>query len=271
MTRSHPFVRSADGTEIFAAEYGAGRPIVLVHGGMGEAAHWEDVGQLLAPSYRIVGIERRPYGRSGTPQSPHAMAREAEDVAAVLGKIGELAIVVGHSSGGVASLEAAMLQPANLAGLVLYEPPVQVGTPLGGDFQAAAEAALAAGDGDKALQIFMRDIVGFPDAMLDDMRSPNWRAGWEYMIMILPNQMEDNRAIRALPLGVECYRAITVPTLLLRGTDSPKHLHERLAAVAGVLPDSRTVDLLGEGHNANMSSPQMVADAIAVFAGKVLG
>lgn len=265
MTDAKPFVRSADGTEIFAAEYGAGRPIVIVHGGMGEAAHWQEVGQLLAPSYRIIGIERRPYGRSGTPQSPHSMAREAEDIAAVLDKIGEPAIVVGHSSGAVATLEAALLQPANLAGLVLYEPPVHAGTPLGGDHQRLAEEALAAGEGDKALQIFFRDIVGFPEAMIDDMRSPKWRGGWEYMITILPNQMEDNRAIRALPFGVERYGAIEVPALLLRGTDSPKHLHERLAALVGVLPDSRTVELPGEGHNANMSSPQMVADDIAEF------
>lgn len=271
MTTAKSFVRSADGTEIFADEYGAGRPIVIVHGGMGEAAHWEEVGQLLAGTYRIVGIERRPYGRSGKPQSPHSMAREAEDIAAVLGKIGEPAIVIGHSSGAVASLEGALLQPPNLAGLVLYEPPVNAGTPLGGDFQRLAEEALAAGEGDRALQIFFRDIVGFPDKMIDYMRSPQWRAGWDHMITILPNQMEDNRALRALPFGVDRYRAIEVPTLLLRGTDSPKHLHERLAALASVLPHSETVDLPGEGHNANMSSPQMVADAIAGFAARVLG
>ncbi len=271
MTDAKPFVCSADGTEIFAADYGTGHPIVIVHGGMGEAAHWEEVGQLLAPTNRIVGIERRPYGRSGKPQSPHSMAREAEDIAAVLGQIGEPAIVVGHSSGGVATLEAALLQPANLLGLVLYEPPVQAGEPIGGDFQRLAEEALAAGDGDKALQVFFRDIVGFSDAMIDDMRSAKWRAGWNHMITILPNQMDDNRAIRALPSGVDRYRAISVPTLLLRGTDSPKHLQRRLAALAGVLPSGKTVDLAGEAHNANMSSPQVVASVIASFAGKLFG
>lgn len=271
MTSAKPFVRSMDGTEIHVAEYGAGRPILIVHGGMGEAAHWDPVGQLLSPPYRILGIERRPYGRSGKPQSPHSMAREAEDISAVLEKIGEPTVVVGHSSGAVASLEAALLKPANLAALVLYEPPVQSGTPIGGDFQRAAEAALAKGEGDTALQIFFHDIVGFPDRMIDEMRSPKWRAGWDHMITVLPNQMEDNRAIRALPLGVERYSTIEVPTLLLRGTDSPKHLHERLAALSAVLPNRETVDLKAEGHNANMSSPQMVADAVGAFARKVFG
>jgi pimeloyl-ACP methyl ester carboxylesterase len=271
MEQMQYFARSADGTGLMVRESGKGRPIVVVHGGMGAAEHWDPVNVLLAPSWCVLGLERRLYGRSGPPQSAHSMAREAEDITAVLDTIGEPAIVVGHSSGAVATLEAALLHPANLAGLVLYEPPVHAGTPLGGEHQARAEAALAAGDADTALYIFFHDIVGFDDALIDPMRSPKWRAGWEYMQTVLPAQMEDNRAIRALPFGVDRYATIDVPALLLRGTDSPQHLQDRLAALADVLPDKRIVDLPGEGHNANMSSPQLVADAIAGFAGKVFG
>jgi len=266
MTESRPFAVSADETEIHAADYGSGAPIVLVHGGLGEAAHWQAVGDLLAPRYRIVGLERRLYGHSGTPKSPHSMAREAEDIEAVLQKLGEPAIVVGHSSGGVATLEAALRHPANLKAMVLYEPPVQHGAPLGGDHQRRAEEALASGDADTGLLIFFRDIVGFKDQMIERMRSPMWRAGWDYMTTILPAQLEDNRAIRALPAGVERYGTVDVPALLLRGTDSPQHLQDRLVALSEVLPNARTVDLVGEGHNANMSSPQLVAGAIEAFA-----
>ena len=266
MDKPEYFTWSADGTGLVVRQAGKGRPIVVVHGGMGAAEHWDPVNSLLAPSWRILGLERRLYGRSGTPQSPHSMAREAEDIGAVLAAVGEPAIVVGHSSGAVATLESALLHPANLAGLVLYEPPVHAGTPLGGEHQARAEAALAAGDADAALYIFFHDIVGFDDALIDPMRSPKWRAGWEYMQTLLPAQMEDNRAIRALPFGVDRYAQIDVPALLVRGTVSPQHLQDRLKALAAVLPHSTVADLPGEGHNANMSSPQMVADAIAEFA-----
>ena len=262
------FAHSKDGTGLVVRQAGAGHPILVVHGGMGAAFHWDAVTTLL-PGYRTFGLERRVYGRSGPPQSPHSMAREAEDIAAVLAQIGEPATVVGHSSGAVATLEAALLRPANLAGMVLYEPPVQIGTPLGGEFQAAAEAALAAGDSEKALYIFFHDIVGFPDALIDGMRSPQWRGGWEFMQTVMPAQMEDNRAIRALPFGLDRYAVLDMPVLLLRGTVSPQHLQDRLAELAAVLPQSATVDLQGEGHNANMSSPQLVADAIEAFAQSV--
>jgi len=171
----------------------------------------------------------------------------------------------------VATLEAALLHPAHLAGVVLYEPPVQIGTPLGGDHQAAAEAALAAGESEKALYIFFHDIVGLSDVLIDRMRSPMWRGGWEFMQTVLPSQMEDNRAVRALRFGLDRYAAIDVPALLLRGTDSPQHLQDRLAALAAVLPHNEVVDLPGEGHNANMSSPQLVANAIRDFAARVFG
>ena len=58
-------------------ESGVGHPIVVVHGGMGAAEHWDPVNVLLAPSWRVLGLERRLYGRSGPPQSAHSMARHA--------------------------------------------------------------------------------------------------------------------------------------------------------------------------------------------------
>lgn len=269
---SKPFAVSADGTEIHAARYGAGQDLVIVHGGLGAAWNWQAVGELLAPRFRITAIERRVYGRSGKPRLPHSVAREVEDIAAVLAEIGKPAVVVGHSSGGVVTLEAALTHPPTLRGVVLYEPPVQIGTPLGGDAQARSEAALAAGDAAGALRIFFTDMVGLPSHIVDYMAtSPEFAEGWAEMQRLAPAQMDDNRAIRSLPLSIDRFRAIDVPALLLRGTDSPPHLHERLDALKAVLPTTEEITLRGEDHTANLTAPQTVADAIAPFAAKLLG
>ncbi len=268
---SKPFAVSADGTDIHAAQYGAGHDVVIVHGGMGAAWNWQAVGELLAPRFRITAIERRGYGRSGPSKMPHSMAREAEDVRAVLAQLGKPAVVVGHSSGGVVTLETALTHPPTLRGIVLYEPPVQLGTPLGGDAQPRAEAALAAGDPSTTLRIFFSELVQLPSQAVEYMAtSPDFAGGWQEMQRLAPAQMEDNRGIRALPLGIERFRAVDVPALLLRGSDSPKHLHERLDALAGVLPVSESATLAREDHTANLTAPQMVADAIAPFAQRLL-
>jgi pimeloyl-ACP methyl ester carboxylesterase len=122
MIAANPFTASTDGTELHATDIGRGRPILIVHGGMQRASRWEETGDMLAPRWRVVALERRVYGRSGKPHSTYSIEREAEDVVAMLTAIGEPAIVLGHSSGGIAALEAALLKPP--AGLILYEPPV---------------------------------------------------------------------------------------------------------------------------------------------------
>lgn len=272
MSDAAPFAVSADGTKIFAIDAGRGPPIVIVHGGMQSAARWDDVAARLADRWRIVAIERRVYGRSGSPKMPHSMAREAEDIAAVLARLGEPAIVVGHSSGAVATLEAALTQPPSLRGIVLYEPPVQLATPLGGDAQPRAEAALARGDASAAMQIFFADMVQLPtEAVAYMSTSPDFAGGWGEMMRLAPAQLEDNRAIRALPLSIERFRAIAVPALLLRGSDSPTHLHHRLDALKGVIAETSEATIEGEGHTANLTAPHLVADIIARFAERILG
>lgn len=272
MSDATNFAVSVDGTEIFAIDTGRGHPIVVVHGGMQSAARWDDVAARLADRWRIVAIERRVYGRSGTPKMPHSMAREAEDIAAVLARLGEPAIVVGHSSGAVATLEAALMHPPSLRGIVLYEPPVQLSSPLGGDAQARAEEALARGDASAAMQIFFADMVQLPPQAVAYMStSPDFAGGWGEMTRLAPAQLEDNRAVRALPLSIERFRAIAVPALLLRGSDSPAHLHHRLDALKGVLADTSDATIEGEGHTANLTAPHVVADIIAHFAARIFG
>jgi alpha-beta hydrolase superfamily lysophospholipase len=68
------------------------------------------------------------------------------EVLAVAAAAGEPVVLAGHSSGAVVALEAALASPAQVAGMVLYEPPVAVTEPLGGDALVRAKAALAVGD-----------------------------------------------------------------------------------------------------------------------------
>jgi pimeloyl-ACP methyl ester carboxylesterase len=101
--------------------------------------------------------------------------------------------------------------------------------------------------------------------------SPDFAGGWGEMMRLAPAQLEDNRAVRALPLSIERFRAIAVPALLLRGSDSPAHLHHRLDALKGVIVETSDATIEGEGHTANLTAPDLVADIIARFAARILG
>ena len=185
----------------------------------------------------------------------------------MLEAIAEPAVLLGHSSGGVAALEAALFAPP--AGLMLYEPPVPAaGLPFGGNL-ARADAALAGGDAGEALRIFFVDMVGIPPEWVDYMRSNT--GGWAEMTRLIPMQLEDVRAMRALPQTLDRYAAIAVPTLLIEGEMSPPHLRQRLAALHEVLPQSEITTIKGHGHSANLEAPELMAEIVDGFASRVFG
>jgi pimeloyl-ACP methyl ester carboxylesterase len=256
-------VISADGTRIGYADEGDGPPIVIVHGGSSDISHWDRVARALSGTFRVIRIARRLYARAEQPKSSHAIQREVEDLAALFARIGEPVLLLGHSSGGVVALETALQCPAALVGLVLYEPPVALDRPLGGEALVRAKQALARGNPSQALTIHLRDIVRFPWILVLLMRL---LPGWKQLCAVAPAQIADTEAIEALGVGIQRYARLEMPVLLFGGTRSPAHLRERLAALAHVIPHAQTTLLRGQGHLANLMAPDQVARLVREFA-----
>src|SRR5689334_14414330 len=53
-----------EGAKIYYATYGAGAPVILLHGGMGNADHWANQVPALAASLQVIVIDSRGQGRS---------------------------------------------------------------------------------------------------------------------------------------------------------------------------------------------------------------
>ena len=236
--------------------------------GMDDGRSWGKVAARLAPRFRVVRLHRRQYRLDIVTGSPCTIDQEVDDVLAVAKVIGEPMLVVGHSSGGVVALEAMVASPSTFPGAVIYEPPVVIGPPLGGEALQRAMAAMAAGKAGKAITIFMRDIVGIPPlvARLAGMFvaiQPRWRK-------FVPRQLDDVEAIDQLGVRLDAYARIEVPNVLLGGDHSPARLGKRLDALARALPRAEKVVLRGQGHGANQRAPGEVARIIETLADKVL-
>jgi pimeloyl-ACP methyl ester carboxylesterase len=63
------------------------------------------------------------------------------------------------------------------------------------------------------------------------------------------------------------FASLSVPALLLLGSESPQWAKEGTKLVQAVLPDSRVAVLDGQGHIAIMTAPELVADEVARFLG----
>jgi pimeloyl-ACP methyl ester carboxylesterase len=258
-------VTSADGTAILATTEGAGPAILVLHGGMNDESAWRRVASRLAPRFRVVRVRRRRYRMDLDP--PPDLIAEVIDTVALAAAIGQPVLLVGHSSGGVVALEALLAVPDAFAGAIVYEPPVVTDAPLGGDAIARARAALAAGNSRRAIQIFFLDVVRLPRLLAWLFAAlvvaiPRWRR-------LVPRQIDDNTAIDALGDRRPAYAQIRQPVLLLGGERSPRHLAERLDALAMVVPQAERVTLRGQGHGANLRAPNEVARVVAAFADRL--
>src|ERR1044071_8443510 len=118
-------VTSKDGTRIAYDVYGQGPAIVLVDGATATRASGgsTDLAQRLArDGFTTYAYDRRTRGESGDTQ-PYAVAREIEDIEALIDQSGGTAYLYGISSGGALALETAAVLGDKVKKLAVYEVP----------------------------------------------------------------------------------------------------------------------------------------------------
>lgn len=111
-----------DGARIWYAAYGSGAPVILLHGGLGNAGNWGyQVPALLERGYRAVVIDSRGHGRSTRDERPYTYQQMAGDVLAVMDALGiPRAAFVGWSDGAVIALLLAEQAPERAAGVFYF-------------------------------------------------------------------------------------------------------------------------------------------------------
>jgi pimeloyl-ACP methyl ester carboxylesterase len=254
-------------------DQGQGPAILLLHAGSANRTAWDGVAAGLPERFRVLRFDRWTYRADlggPAPAGADTMAAEVRDVLAVADAVAGPLLLVGHSSGAVVTLESALAAPSRCSGMVLYEPPLAVTRPVGGEALRRARAALDGGDPDEAIGIHLREIVGMPRLAVAGMRRvPPIR---QVIRGYAAAQIADDEAIESLGVGLDRYAGLDLPALLVGGDRSPAHLQASLAALAAVLPRAEPpVVLHGQGHMANLRAPGELARAIASFADRVVG
>lgn len=86
-----------DGARIWHASFGAGEPVILLHGGLGHSGNWGHAVPALAEAGRqVVVVDSRGHGRSTRDERPFSYELMASDVFAVMDALGlKRAAVVG--------------------------------------------------------------------------------------------------------------------------------------------------------------------------------
>jgi pimeloyl-ACP methyl ester carboxylesterase len=111
-----------DGARIWYAVYGSGRPVILLHGGIGHSGNWGyQVPALVRSGYRVVLVDSRGHGRSTRDGRPFSYDLMASDVLAVMDVVClTKAAVVGWSDGACTALILGANAPARIMGVFYF-------------------------------------------------------------------------------------------------------------------------------------------------------
>lgn len=258
-------VTSADGTRIAFQTEGQGPAVILVNGALGDRRLdrkfklMSGLSARLAPSYTVVNYDRRGRGESNE-AGPFAVAREIEDIAALIGAVGGTASLFGFSSGGALALGAAAAG-VGVERLAMYETPFMVDPNdkmPSRDYAQRLGELVAAGDRSGAVAHFMRNAVGMPAPVVAAMRlMPAWKL-MKANAHSLPYDWAvlGEEHMYGKPLRAEEWLSVTAPTLVIYGGKSPSNLQKGSRALAETLPNAELRVLEGIGHN-------LKADALA--------
>jgi len=255
-----PQVHSAtDGTAIAFERFGQGAPLILVVGAFSTRATGVPLAQALASECRVYTYDRRGRGASGDGPR-YAIAREVDDLAALIAEAGGTAAVFGYSSGAMLALEAAA-SGLGISRLALYDAPYAVGPwqrPDAVDHAAQLAALIQAGRRGEAVEYFQRHLVGMPEEVIVQLRQAPFRPGMEALAHTL---VYDATLIGDKRLPTALASRVRVPTLVMAGGASP-FMRAAAEALAAALPAGRAHVFDGQGHDIE---PAVVGPLLATF------
>lgn len=251
-----------NGVDLHVEEYGAGAPVLGVHGSPSSTPIWSDAGAQLGAVGRCVLYDRRGYGRSERPEPFDTVDLDdhVADAAEVLRSVDAApAVVVGRSSGGQIALELALRYPSLVRGLVLLEPLLLSLDPQAAEWgrrlraavldEAESDEALASealfrfGLGPRLWESFpagLRELYAVDSpAVLAELRGRGFDLSGEPAVLC-PDRL----------------RALDLPVLLVSAADSPAAIRLASDRLAELLPQAER-ELVPGGHMIHPAHPHV--------------
>jgi pimeloyl-ACP methyl ester carboxylesterase len=229
-----------NGIDMYFATYGSGKPMLLIHGGLGNADIWAAQVVDLMKDHLVIVADSRGHGRSTRTQEPFGYDLMSSDYLALLDYLKiEKVDLVGWSDGGIIGLDIAMSHPERLTHLF-------------------AQAANITTDG--------VDPAVATDAVFGSYIE--WM-GREYATMSpTPDQFDAfvaqiSEMWATQPNWTDAQvAAITVPTAVVAGEYDEAILRPHTEKIASLIPGAKLVILPGVSHFAMLQAPEEYTAAV---------
>ncbi|HEU0192486.1 MAG TPA: 3-oxoadipate enol-lactonase [Mycobacterium sp.] len=233
-------------------------PAVVLSNSLGSTHRmWDAQIAELEQRFQVVRYDTRGHGESPVPAGPYTIDDLADDVMALLDRLGlERAHLVGLSLGGMTAMHVAARNPERVDRMVALctgtrLPPAEA-------WSERAATVRAHGSGSVAAAVVERWFT--PQYLL---AHPEVRADSEAMVAATPAEGYAGccEVIAALDLRGDL-ESITAPTLAIAGADDPATPPEKLDEIATGVKDGRLLVVPHAAHLANAEQPGIVTPAV---------
>jgi pimeloyl-ACP methyl ester carboxylesterase len=237
-----------NGARIWYAAYGAGSPVILLHGGMGNSGNWGyQVPALVEHGYRAIVIDSRGHGRSTRDEQPYSYELMASDVTAVMDALNlKQAALVGWSDGACTALILAAQAPARVAGVFYFACNMDPSGVKPFEFTPMIGRCLSRHTQD------YQHLSATPDRFAEFSEAVG-----------LMQRTQPNYSVQDLA-------AIRVPVVIVHSEHDEFIKREHAEYLARSIPNAEFVYLPGVSHFAPLQRPELFNSAILAFLGRVL-
>lgn len=251
------------------AVWGAGPPLVLVHGFTGSIDTWEPARSLLGARHRVIAVDLPGHGGSSVPPRWWRLPEVVHAIMTTLDRLGtSRAAWLGYSLGGRVALHAAVACPSRVERLVLESTSPGVIDPAERAARASADESLAADLERRGLPAFVDRWMAQPlfatQRRLDPAALLRERA-----LRLRQSPAGLAAALRAFGVGVQeplwdRLPAVRIPTLLVAGAHDRRY-RALATAMAARLPDARVAVVPDAGHTVHLENPVPFWSVVGAF------
>lgn len=252
------------GVHLVYDDAGAGPAVLFSHSWFCDARQWPQVTAVVNAGYRVLNLDNRGHGRSGSHRQRYTVWDMADDLIAVLDDAGvEQAVLVGLSVGGFASVRAALRYPARVRALVLADTAASAES-WSGRIKARTLGPVWLTSARTAVIPSVMNVLFGPTAQRDKR---DLVAQWRQRFL----EQDPKSMIVALDAVVRRddvtadLKHISVPTLVIVGEEDPSPGMLASASLAAHIPGARMVVVPDTGHLSALETPEAFTEALLEF------
>lgn len=246
-------------------EYGAGEPLVILHGLFGSKRNWSAVAKRFGASRRVLAVDLRNHGESSW-DDRHDYPAMAGDVADLIDRVvGRPVAVLGHSMGGKAAMVLALTRPDLVERLVVADiAPARSNGSLIGPLRALRAVPLAAYGRRAEVEAALAEAI--PDPAVRGFLVLNLVPGpqglsWTVNLDALERHFDTIAGFPPVAMGEQ----FDGPTLFVVGGRSDYVRPEHHAEIARLFPAAEFAVLAGAGHWVHADAPGEFVDTVGRF------